>query len=337
MDTNTAQATSTELTIPFSEAKKVTTDFMNPVVWTQMKGMAQTFFESKAIPAAIKNVPQLMMVLQAGLEMGMPPVEAMGSFYSVNGTLNLWGKALVKRLRAHGYTIQYKDEDPGVKVTAVVKRGEEEYSETYTFDMAEKSGYTKSNGSYKVGWMPGVNRILKLRYGALNLSMKTYIPDVLGSTNGIVEVEEDAVIPAEPEAPKDTQPQKEPATAAKTDLKAFLESQKEKKAPAKPAKEKKIEDAEVVSDKPESPAPIPPTDTTPTPAPEKPSEQVTDEKVEAQRLRRAIVDLGDKEFGMGPNEVVDAVKKKYGVGVFDAVTLAQLQEYYGAMQKGVME
>jgi hypothetical protein len=36
-----------------------------------------------------------------------------------------------------------------------------------------------------------MNRKLKLRYGVLNMIAKTYLPEVLGSVRGIVEIEED--------------------------------------------------------------------------------------------------------------------------------------------------
>ena len=171
----------------------VTTGYFNPQVWAQMKDMSQVFFPSKAIPSYITNAPQLTMILQAGHEMGMKPVEAMKSLYIVNGNINLWGSSIIRRLREHGWRIQYEMKvEKGGTCIATVTKGDEKYVETMSFESAELSGYTKSStGALKVGWKPGVNRNLKLRYGVISMIVKTYIPEVLGSASDIVEVAED--------------------------------------------------------------------------------------------------------------------------------------------------
>jgi hypothetical protein len=133
------------------------------------------------------------MILQAGHEMGMKPVEAMKSLYIVNGNINLWGSAIIRRLREHSWRIQYEMKtEKGGTCIATVTKGDETYTETMSFESADLSGYTKSNaGTLKVGWKAGVNRNLKLRYGVISMIVKTYIPEVLGSASDIVEVAED--------------------------------------------------------------------------------------------------------------------------------------------------
>lgn len=194
----------------YEQAMAVQTQFMNPNVWTQIRAMGKVFFESKAIPSSIQNEAQLVMVLQAGFEAGMTPIESLHSLYIVNGSINVWGKAVTKRLRDHGWKIVYSNESD-TACTATVSKGEESYTETYEYVMAEKSGYTKTNaGGEKIGWKLGINRKLKLRYGVLSLIIKSYIPEVLGNFNDIKEVAEDTQIEAPPvetrtpEAPKKT-------------------------------------------------------------------------------------------------------------------------------------
>lgn len=172
------------------------TSILNPEVYIQMKALAADFIKSNAIPSCWQTSSQVLVGLQAGVEMGMKPMEAMNSLYVVNGAVNVWGKATVRRLREHGYSIKYKEVLNSC--TATVTKGKEKYVETYTFAEAEESGYTthwnqKTNKrELNVGWKPGINRRLKLRYGVLALIIKTEIPDVLGSAVGIVEVDEDA-------------------------------------------------------------------------------------------------------------------------------------------------
>lgn len=167
------------------------TSFLDPNLYTQMKALANDFIKSKSIPSVWQSSEQVLVGLQTGVEMGMKPMEAMNSLYPVNGSINVWGKATTRRLKEHGWTIQYSDESQET-CTVTVTKGDESYTETFTYAEAEASGYTKdSRGQIKIGWKPGMNRRKKLRYGVLSLIIATYIPEVLGSAMGIVEVSED--------------------------------------------------------------------------------------------------------------------------------------------------
>lgn len=188
----------------YKQAMAVQTTFMNPSVWTQIRAMGKVFFEGKALPSSIANEPQLVMVLQAGFEMGMAPVESLKSLYIVNGSVNVYGAATVRRLREHGWLVKYSDEsDEQCTATVTLKDRKtgailEEYTETFKYSDAEKSGYTKSSSGLKVGWREGLNRKLKMRYGVLSLIIKSFIPEVLGSASDIAEVAMDAPIDITP-------------------------------------------------------------------------------------------------------------------------------------------
>lgn len=163
---------------------------MDPNLYIQMKAMAQDFINSKAIPQCWTSAAQVLVGLQAGLEMGMAPMEAMNSLYVVNGAVNVWGKATTRRLKAHGWSIDYSNETQET-CTATIKKGREKYTETFTFDEAVQSGYTGPLTNLKIGWRPGMNRRKKLRYGVLAFIIATHVPEVLGSAIGIVEVSDD--------------------------------------------------------------------------------------------------------------------------------------------------
>jgi len=176
---------------PMPAYKTQETGVMNPVEYQQMKQIAKDFLKSKALPSGFANEEQVLVAILAGKEMGMRPYESVRSMYFVNGRLNIYGDAITRRLRTHGWQIEYKNESPA-SVTATVSKGHETYTETYTFQEAEQSGYTKdSSGRLKIGWREGLNRRLKLRYGVLAIIIKTYIPEILGEASNIVEVEED--------------------------------------------------------------------------------------------------------------------------------------------------
>lgn len=167
------------------------TSFLDPNLYIQMKALANDFIASKAIPGVWQTSAQVLVGLQTGVEMGMKPMEAMNSLYPVNGAINVWGKATTRRIKEHGFSIKYSNESQE-SCTATVSNGKDKYTETFTYEEAEQSGYTKDNqGRLKIGWRPGMNRRKKLRYGVLSLIISTYIPEVLGSAMGIVEVSDD--------------------------------------------------------------------------------------------------------------------------------------------------
>jgi hypothetical protein len=180
-----------------AEPKRITlrdteaTSFLDPNLYTQLKGLANDFIKSGAIPTVWRSPEQVLVGLQTGIEMGMKPMEAMNSLYPVNGAINVWGKATIRRLTEHGYTIKYTDETQQT-CTAVITKGDETYTETFKYQDAVDSGYTADKyGKLKIGWKSGMNRRKKLRYGVISLIISTYIPQVLGSAMGIVEVSED--------------------------------------------------------------------------------------------------------------------------------------------------
>ena len=176
--------------IEIEKYKTESTDVMNPTVYKQLKLMARDFVEAGAIPSGFKNAEQVFVAMMAGREMGMMPYESLQSLYLVNGNLSIYGKATIRRVRNFGYQVEYIDETEN-STTARVWNDKTEYKETYTFEQAVKSGYTTGSTGMKFGWKEGVNRKLKLRYGALSMIIRTYIPEVFGSAMGIVEVDED--------------------------------------------------------------------------------------------------------------------------------------------------
>lgn len=184
--------------VSLQEARTTPTDIFNPVAWQQMKGMATAFAASGALPRDM-NANKLVLLIQAGYEMGMKPVEAIKSFYFVNGILTIFGAATIRRLREHGWRIKYveSDADGGSCTATVTKRHSaddiEEYTDTFTYKDAEASGWTKGS---KPGWLLGANRKNKLRYGVISKIIKTYIPEVLGSAVDISEIAEDASVVA---------------------------------------------------------------------------------------------------------------------------------------------
>lgn len=172
------------------DVREVRTNYFDPVIWKQMKGMAEVFKASGALGKE-ENASTLVMKIQAGYEMGMKPIESIKSFYFVNGILSIFGAATIRRLREHGWNIQYKEEKN--KCSATISKGIESFTDSLTFEEAQQSNWTSSYGKLKPGWYEGANRKMKLRYGVTSILIKTYVPEVLGSAVDITEIAVDTV------------------------------------------------------------------------------------------------------------------------------------------------
>lgn len=325
--------------VPRDAARHITTNYFNPTVWSQIKGMASTFIESKALPAHIQNVAQAVMVLQAGLEMGMKPMEAINSVYIVNGAANIWGKAVVRRLREHGYFIEYLEEDDQHCKAKVFKREEisqgfqaptktvisEEYTETFYFEDAKKSGWTTtSSGSLKVGWKEGQNRKLKMRYGVLSSIIKSYIPDVLGSASDIAEVSEDIIpIVLEAQAKSEKKSKVEDLRGERGSLGSFISKSREQVTPV-------AEEGEVVDEAPKKATKKRPSKK------DKPEPELHQEvhQSEGEAVNPATLDKARKEYfavtkelGYEGEDAKSMIKEFYEVDSFNDIDLNQLKAY----------
>lgn len=183
-------------------ARTAETTTLNPVQYNQSKIVAKDFFDSNALPKHIQNETQAFVTIVTGAEMGMKPMEAIQGLYIINGIITLWGKAVGRQLKKHGWKFKFTDESQE-ETTVTAWKGksyvnpedtDEQYTVTYKFADAQASKYTTdSYGKLKVGWLPGQNRKLKLRYGALSELLKTYLPEVLGQAADIAEVTQDYI------------------------------------------------------------------------------------------------------------------------------------------------
>ncbi len=180
------------------------TNALDPIAYAQLKEVAQDYIDSQAVPASLKNVNQVLRVLQAANTLGVTYEDALSGMYYVNGMLNIYGKLTPTVLRNAGYNWDYYDEDENYTTVSLKlwKGGSkfdpeselmkpdpdtvsEFYKDTFTFEDAKKS-----NGANGVGFKDGKNRQRKLRYEALSLMIHTRVPHVLNGVAGIAEVSE---------------------------------------------------------------------------------------------------------------------------------------------------
>ena len=157
----------------------------------EMMLLADKFFKAKCFGADVQNAEQALVKMQAGFEMGMPPMEAMNSLYIVNGHVGIWGAAQSKRLTTKGWQISYKESPensakPEV-CTVTITKGDVAHSHTVKATDLQNSRAIK------------FAQLEKMRYHCLSRLIRFNVPEVLeAGVQYLVEELQDM-----PEEPKD--------------------------------------------------------------------------------------------------------------------------------------
>lgn len=141
--------------------------------WGLMDIIAKTFKDAGAMPKGIDTVQKLMVILQAGREAGLSPIEALNSLYFVNGKVAMYGDAVPLQIYRAGHIIKWGKCDAET-ATVTIRRGDtgDEMTTTFTMAQARERGYT-SNSIYQ----KYPENMLKWR--ALSMTAKFICPDAL--------------------------------------------------------------------------------------------------------------------------------------------------------------
>jgi len=140
--------------------------------WKRIMDISGHLAESKALPSFIQNPAQLTMVLLAGKEAGMGPVEALNSYYIVNGKVVIYGQATLTQLKRAGFKVKWGDCDPRKATVTIISPDGCENTETYTMEEAVDTGQTG-----KAVWKQHPKSML--RWKALGANIRFFCPEVL--------------------------------------------------------------------------------------------------------------------------------------------------------------
>lgn len=224
--------------VSLAEAKSL--DFMNPKRWAMMQAMATTFVQSGALPESISNAPRLIMVFQAGFEAGLKPLEAVNSFYFVNGKLSMYGDTVISQVQRAGHIVEWGKCDAET-ATVTITRGDNKKSltQTVTMAIAKARGWDSGKNGVKDVWRKYPESML--RYRAFGMCARFIVPDAL---RGIA-IKEEIESEVEPETVKDAKRPEAAADKQTADapvhkpLTEALEDQEKKAAEVKPEEELK--------------------------------------------------------------------------------------------------
>lgn len=205
------------------DAESKALDWMNPKRWNMMKVMSDTWISCGAMPSTIKNAPQLMMVLQAGYESGLQPLESLGAYYFVNGRLTMYGEAVISQVVRAGHIVQW-GECNGMTATVKITRKDNgaSFEQTFTIEQARLRGLAS-----KDVWVKFPESML--RYRVFGMVARFIVPDALHGIQIKEEIEavgveqevkdEPTSVDAKPENIKPVEPN---ITAKKSALAAAL-------------------------------------------------------------------------------------------------------------------
>lgn len=130
-------------------AKRESHQWLNPETWRTMQLVAQTFVQSGAMPKSMDTVPKVIVALQAGKEAGMQPIEAINSFYFVNGKVSIYGDMAIAQVLKAGHKIEWGKCDAETATVKIIRNDNGSSNEvTFTMAMAKERGLT-SNPVYK--------------------------------------------------------------------------------------------------------------------------------------------------------------------------------------------
>lgn len=189
--------------------------------------------DSGLAPKSFVKPEQILIAIQSGAELGMPPMRSLQSFCVVHGNARLWGDAPLALVRQSGqleYIKEWIEGDIGkdlsktpdeVKAICVTKRKgdpEEKRTEFSVWD-ARRAGLwnKKTKQGYASVWMNYPQRMLPMRARALNL--RDNFPDCFSGAT-IAEEYEGVEIPDQaptPQVPAREERKQVEATVTDTD------------------------------------------------------------------------------------------------------------------------
>lgn len=144
----------------------------SPEHWQAMREMAKSFHAAGALPAHWNSAEKIVMGLQAGAEMGIPPMQALSTLLIVNGKITMEGKAMLKKLRQAGVSVEWVEStDQTCKVKLTRPDDKSEHTEEFTMADATRAGLTK-----KDNWTKYPKDML--RWKALSRAARFHCPDL---------------------------------------------------------------------------------------------------------------------------------------------------------------
>ena len=196
----TIQATNTnikESTVHPVNTKKINTKMRQDLFSLAPKNLSEAMEYAKIIassgmvPKSFQGRPgDVLVAVQMGVELGLPPTQALQNIAVINGRPSLWGDAvlaIVKGSPVCDYVREYFDAKTGV-ATCIAKRTDdaEEVVKTFSYEDAKRAGLWGKQGP----WTQYPQRMAQMR--ARSWAVRDAFPDLLRGIS-VYEEQQDCV------------------------------------------------------------------------------------------------------------------------------------------------
>lgn len=133
-------------------------------------------FQSGLVPGTIKSAQAVMVVIQAGAELGIPPVQSLQSFAITSGKLSIWGDSMLGVCMASDqfdHDVFHEKFEKGVAYCTMGRIGHAPITRTFSTDDAKRAGLHGKNDI----WKQYGDRMLQMRARAY--ACRDLFPDLL--------------------------------------------------------------------------------------------------------------------------------------------------------------
>lgn len=162
---------------------------LRPASLEQAIEMASLIARSGMVPKQYDNNPGAVLIaIEMGAEIGLPPMAAIQNIAVINGRPSLWGDAGLAIVRTHPQFVDIVEElDGQTAVCTIKRRGSTPVTRTYSWDDAKTAGLSSKQGP----WKQYPKRMLQMR--ARWFAMRDAFPDALRGVHS-AEESQDLVI-----------------------------------------------------------------------------------------------------------------------------------------------
>lgn len=193
---------------------------------------AEVLAKSSIVPKDYQGSPgNVLVAVQWGAEIGLPPLQAMQNIAVINGRPAIWGDAVIGLVRGSGLLESIVEDIEADHATCTVKRrGEEPVTRTFTVEDAKRAGLFGKQGP----WQQYPKRMLQMR--ARSWALRDVFPDVL---RGVHIGEEAQDMPSEKDMGQAEQVAKQalPPPSRAEKVREAVAKRKAAPAPAQPAQQ----------------------------------------------------------------------------------------------------
>ncbi|MGI0119652.1 recombinase RecT [Zooshikella sp. RANM57] len=139
---------------------------------------ANLIAQSSMVPAAFKGkAGDVLVAVQMGAELGLPPTQALQNIAVINGRPSLWGDAVLAVCKSSSlceYVREYWDDEKKIAKCVAKRRGDdEEVVRTFSFEDANQAGLLNKQGP----WRQYPQRMAQMR--ARSWAVRDAFPDLL--------------------------------------------------------------------------------------------------------------------------------------------------------------